>query len=188
MSHSRIIEFSFCVLVAFLMLTGLSFLSLRPMLMQVRSEAAAEWVGFMSAIKQRNEMLPGLIEAVRGFKSGHGKLVDELLEARSILMRPADADRSVAAVDEMESRLIQVEKLVRVAPELGAYPPFARHWKPVVMITQKVNRFRSDYYRTVRLYNGLLDAFPQNLIATMFAFVPLTVYAPVHWAGEGDAL
>ena len=187
MSLSRIIEFSFYVLVAFLILATLSFFSLLPMLKQVRAEAAAEWVDFMGAIKKRNEMLPGLIEAIRGFESGHGQLVAKLLETRSILMRPTDADRIVAAVDEMERRLIQVEKLVSVGSGLGGYPPFARQWKRVLKITQKVNRLRSDYYRSVRLYNGLIEAFPQNLVATLFGFVPLTVYPRVHWAGEGDA-
>jgi LemA protein len=187
MSLSRIIEFSFYVLVAFLILATLSFFSLRPMLRQVRAEAAAEWVDFMGAIKKRNEMLPGLIEAIRGFESGHGQLIAKLLETRSILMRPTGADGVVAAVDEMERRLIQVEKLVSAGSGLGGYPPFARQWKRVLKITQKVNRLRSDYYRSVRLYNGLLEAFPQNLVATLFGFVPLTVYPRAHWAGEGDA-
>ncbi len=47
-------------------------------------------MALFGAVKERNELLPGLIEAVKGFEPGHTKLTENLLESRAISMRTAD--------------------------------------------------------------------------------------------------
>lgn len=173
---SRIIEFCFSFLVAFLALSVISFLSLRPVLKEVRFEARAEWDGFVRAVKERNELLPGLIEAVKGFEPGHTRLAESLLEARSISVRATDPSGLVAAVDDIERCLVQIDNLAKTRSGLEQYPPFAGNWKRVVKLTQRISWLRSTYNADVRLYNHLLTPFPQNFITSAFGFVPLTDY------------
>jgi len=172
----RIIEFSFSLLVAFLILATLSFLSLRPGLRQARSEAQAEWNAFIRVVQDRNELLPGLIQAIRGFESGHAKLLEKLSEARSVSMQPGKPTRIVSAVDEIDRGLAQIDKLLISRPRLSKYPPFSRHWANIVRISRRVDSKRMGYNNSVRLYNGLLQAFPQSLLAPIFGFVRLTDY------------
>lgn len=183
---SRIIEFCFSFLVAFLVLSVMSFLSLRPVLKEVRFEARAEWDGFVRAVKERNELLPGLIEAVKGFEPGHTKLAESLLEARSISVRTADPGGLVAAVDDIERCLVQIDNLVKTRSGLEQYPPFTGNWKRVVKLTQRISWLRSTYNADVKLYNRLLTPFPQNLITSAFGFVPLTDYPSPGSIGDSD--
>ncbi len=184
MSVSRVIEFSFSVLAAFIILVFVSFLSLRPMLKQVRLEAGREWTGFAAAVSRRDQALPGVIEALRGYESGHAYLAGKLLEARSISLRPTDPDKFVAAVDVTEGCLIQIEEMVGSGRDLDSYPPFAVHWKRVEKIGREVRLRRMQYNMRAALYNGLLNAFPQNIMASVFGFVPLKVYRPASVSNE----
>lgn len=180
MAVPRIIELCVCFILAFVAIALISFLSLRPVLTECREEVLAEWQAFLSEVAERNKLLPGLIEAVRGFETGHGTLAAQLLEARAISTRSTDPDKIVAAVDAIEAALRQVEKLVRARPEMDRYPPFSAHWEQIVRETLKVNLTRKSYNKSARLYNRLLGVFPQSILATGFGFVPINEYAPVR--------
>jgi LemA protein len=162
----------------------MSFLSLRPQLQEVRSQVAAEWQDFLTAVKERNEIMPGLIEAVRGFEAGHARLAQRLLESRGISMRVTEPDKVVAAVDMMDRHLAEVEKLQETNPRFREYPPFAKQWSKVQGLTLRIKVKRELYNKSVDVYNRLLRAFPQSLFTTLFGFVPLQSYpaieAPVH--------
>lgn len=173
---SRLIEFSSCLLIAFLILATISFLTLRPVLKEVRFDARAEWDGFMRAVKERNDLLPGLVEGLKGFEQGHTKLAEDLLETRLICIRSTDPAGIVGSVDNIERYLTQIEHLARTRPGLEQYPPFAGHWRKVVRISSRISSTRTSYNINARLYNRLLSPFPQNLLTTAFGFVPLTDY------------
>jgi LemA protein len=176
MTVSRLIEFGFCFLVALLVLTMISFLTLRPTLQELRSEAQGEWESFLRAVSERNELIPGLVEAIKGFEPGHGQLAEGSLEARSMAMRARDPDQIVALADEVEHHLAQMERLVQARPELGQYSPFASRWEQVVRLSRRVTETRGAYNKSAMLYNRLLTPFPQNILTTVFGYVPLSVY------------
>ncbi len=176
MTVSRLIEFGFSFLVALLVLTVISFLTLRPTLQELRSEARGEWESFLRAVNERNELIPGLVEAIKGFEPGHGQLAEESLATRAMAVRVRDPDRTVALVDEMERHVAQMERLVQSRPELGRYSPFALRWEQVMKISRRVTERRRAYNKSARLYNRLLTPFPQNILTTVFGYVPLTAY------------
>lgn len=183
---SRVIEFCFAVLVAFLILVVISFVSMRPILHEARIEAKAEWDAFGRAVKERNALLPGLLEAMKGFESGHGKLASSTLEARAISMRSSDPDRIVASVDDIDRNLGQIERVIQSKPELASYPPFAKQWKPVLRITRRIAAAKEGYNKSAQVYNRLLTPFPQNMLTALFGFVPLNAYPPARTPGEEE--
>ncbi|MBI4962624.1 MAG: LemA family protein [Desulfomonile tiedjei] len=176
MSLSRFIEFCFALLVAFLVLVFISFASLRPVLQQARSEAKAEWNQFLRAVAARNEAIPGLVEAIRGFEAGHGKLAEKILTARSISMRSNDPEAIVASVDQMDGFLGQIEKLAQANQDLSRYVPFDTNWKRTLQATYRVTYVRRCYNTNAACYNRLLIPFPQNLLTAVFGFLPLREY------------
>jgi len=184
MSASRIVEFGFFFLMAFLLIVLVSFLTLRPTLHEVRSEARAEWEGFLRAVQARNAELPGLVEAVKGFEPVYAKSAERLLEARSISVRSKDPRTIVASVDDMEMQLKRIERLAESKPGLNQYPPFEAHWKKVGKISERIKFMRQSYNSSARVYNRLLNPFPQSLLTAVFGFVPLTDYPLPRTMGE----
>ncbi len=188
MTLSRIVEFGVSFLTAFLLIVLVSFLTLRPTLQEVRSEARADWEGFLRAVKERNEALPGLVEAVKGFEPTYAKPAERLLEARSITVRSKDPGTIVASVDDMERQLKQLQKLAESQPGLDQHPPFATHWKKVRSVSERIDFMRQSYNSSARAYNRLLTAFPQSLLTAAFGFVPLTDYPRTRTMGEPEPL
>ncbi|MEW6351846.1 MAG: LemA family protein [Thermodesulfobacteriota bacterium] len=172
----RVIELSFCFLAALVVLMVVSFLTLRPLLIEFRTDAQNEWESYVAAVSKRNEVLPGLAEALRGFEPGHGKLVNKLLQAPSVPLLRRDPDFIVAFADDIELSLLEIEKLAKAGPQLTKYPPFAAHWLDVSARTQRVTTHRAKYNKAATAYNGLLSAFPQNLVCGVWGFVRLNVY------------
>lgn len=181
---SRLVEFGVSFLVAFLIIVLASFLSLRPTLWEVRSEARVEWEGFLRVVKDRNEALPGLVEAVRGFEPTYARAAERLLETRSIAARSKDPGNFVASVDDMERQLMQIHELAEAQPRLGQYPPFAIQWKKVKSFSERIISMRERYNCSARAYNRLLTSFPQNVLTAIFGFVPLTPYPLPRTTGE----
>ncbi|MGO9567727.1 MAG: LemA family protein [Desulfomonilaceae bacterium] len=188
MSLSRIVEFGVSFLMAFLLIVLVSFLTLRPTLQEVRSEARADWGGFLRAVNERNEALPGLAEAVRGFEPTYAKPAERLLEARSIAARSKDPGIIVASIDDMERQLNQIQKLAESQPGLDQYPPFATQWKKVGRISERIAFMRQSYNSSARAYNRLLTPFPQSLLTAIFGFVPLTDYPLSRTMDEPEPL
>ncbi|MEI8181786.1 MAG: LemA family protein [Desulfomonile sp.] len=178
-SSTRLIELCFSFVVAFLVLAMVSFFFLRPTLKDVRSEVQAEWQDFLRAVRDRNDLLPGLIESIRGFEPSHGKLSEKLFEARSISNRTGDPGAIVSAVDDIDQSLKRIEKLARSNPDLMRYPPFAAQWEKVSKTSRKIAFTRMAYRSSSRLYNRLLASFPQNLFTSISGFVPVNSYPPV---------
>lgn len=186
MSLSRIIEFCSALLVAFLVLSLISFLSMRPILTQARIETKAEWDAFTRAVKQRNDLLPGLLEGLKGFEAGHSRLAERVMGARSVAVRGVDPDRIVAAVDDIDRTLEQIKKIAQADPRLASYPPFEKPWKRVIALSRRISAVRNDYNRSVQLYNRLLSPFPQNMLTALFGYVPLKEY-PARFVVDEDS-
>jgi hypothetical protein len=185
-SLSRVIEFCFALLVAFIVLVVISFASMRPTLNKARIEAKAEWTELLKAVAARNEAVPGLVEAIRTFESGHAKLVERILEARSVSMRSNDPDVIIATVAQMDRFLAQVERLAQSNRDLNRYAPFDTHWKQTLQSTYRINCARKCYNTNAASYNRLLMPFPQNLLTAVFGFLPLKEYRgslPIAQAG-----
>jgi LemA protein len=180
----KFIQILITFLVAFLAVVVVSFSMLRPVLKDVRMETRAEWAAFARAALERNNLIPGLIESFKGFEPGHSKLVERLLQARSISMRSADPDRIVAAIDEIDRVLEEVRKLGQSKPKLAQYPPFTAQWKKVERISLRISRQRDQYNSAASSYNRLLNVFPQDLLAAAFGFVPLNIYPAIGLTGD----
>lgn len=184
MSVARLIEFCCSFLLAVIVISAISLLTLRPVLHEVRSDVKAEWNDFLEHVLKRNAILPAVVETVKGFEAGHGKLVGKLLEARAVTMRATDPDRIVAAVDEMDRSLGEIAKIVQARPDIEAHPSFSQAWERVVTLTRGINARRKLYNKSVQTYNRLLTTFPQNLLTSLFGFVPLQPY-PLGGDGIG---
>lgn len=178
-SMTRLIELGVSVLVAFIIITLISFFSLRPILLQARSEVSVDWKELQTEVNKRNEALPGLVQAIRGFAIGHGELADKLLGSREVALHAVDPDKMMSAIEETDRYLIQVKQLTRSNPGINRYPPFIRYWKTVKAGTRSISFKRELYNRSVGLYNSLLESFPQNLITAAFGYVPLKSYPAV---------
>ncbi len=183
----RLIEFSCSVLVAFIMLSLISFLSLRPTLMEIRGEARAQWDEMVDLARERNDIVQGIVEVLKGFGVIQNKWGEKILEERSILLRAADPDTIISSIDEINQRLAKLGQIADSSQELKNHPGFVNQWSRIAAKNRELRLKRMNYNETAKMYNSLLTPFPQNMLATIFGFVPLSRYPSTYVPRHGSA-
>ena len=184
---SRLIEFTCTVLVAFLMLSIISFLTLRPALKEIRGEARTQWERMVNLARDRNDQVQGIVEVLKGFGVIENKWGEKILEERSILLRAADPDSIISSIDETDQRMAKLRQIADSAPELKNHTGFSSQWARIIATDRELRLRRMNYNETAKMYNSLLNPFPQNMLATIFGFVPLHRYPANHISRLGHA-
>lgn len=173
---SRFIEFSFAFLVALLILSVISFLTLRPTLKEIRGEARAQWDSMVNLARERNDLAPSVVEVLKGFGVIQNKLGEKILEERSILLRASDPDTIISSIDDTDQRLAKIAQLADSSQELKNHILFVNQWAKINAVGRELRIRRMNYNETAKMYNSLLTPFPQNMLAIIFGFVPLNRY------------
>jgi LemA protein len=181
---NRFIQSVVTFVFAFLVISTGSLMSLKPVLLETRREAQADWDALIRAVRERNDSIPSLVEAVRAFEPGHAKLLFELNETRALVMRTIDPHALVQAINDQDAKLEFIEKMAKGNAGLEKHPPFALYWTRIAKTSRLANNARRNYNNAARVYNRLLTPFPQNMLVSVFGYIPLNIYPEVARIGE----
>ena len=118
-------------------------------------------------LRYRHDLLPNLIEAVRGFASHERSVVEQLMSARSAAARASNpAERDVAEA-EMSSRIGLVFATVEHYPEVRGSQHFTELRREMTDVENKIVAARRFLNMAVTEYNATVSQFPANIIAKM---------------------
>ncbi len=128
------------------------------------------WSSIDVQLKRRSNLIPNIINAVKGYMSHEKQLLKEVTELRS----KSDSANTVADQGKVESSLSgSLMNLFAVAenyPELKANENFLDLQKQLQDIENDIQMARRYYNGTVRNNNVLIESFPSNLVANTFSF------------------
>ena len=142
-------------------------------LVRLRQHVRESWSGIDTELKRRYELVPNLVETVKGYAAHEQEVFRRVTDAR------ARAAASRGAVDQQaadEKELVaSMQKLLAVAeayPDLKASQNFLELQKELVNTEDRIQAARRFYNANVRDLNTRIEVFPSNLIAGLFHFVP----------------
>jgi len=166
------------VLGAIVLLLGMIYNSLVQL--RVRSESA--WSDIDVQLKRRHDLIPNLVETVKGYAAHEKGTFEDIAKYRSMAMQAtAPADRAQA-----ENQLTQsLKSLFAVAenyPQLQASGQFQSLQNSLNSLEDAIQNSRRYYNAVVRDLNTKIASFPTNIIAGMFGFAPKQFFE----APEGD--
>lgn len=128
------------------------------------------WSGVDVQLKRRHDLVPRLVDCVKGYKGYEAALLERLAHSRS----QAQAVRSVAESGVAEGGLARdVQALLAVAeayPDLKASQTFLGLSTALIEVEDQIQYARRYYNGTVRDFNTLVESFPSSLVARGFAF------------------
>jgi len=134
-------------------------------------------------LKRRWDLVPNLVEAVKGYAGYEKKLLEDVTQLRSQLLACNDPAQKI----DMEKNLAQAFKtifaLAENYPDLKADSNFLSLHKTLVEIEDDLQMARRYYNGTVRNYNIAVQSFPGNLVAQGFNF-RLAPYFEIEYATE----
>lgn len=151
-------------------------------LVRMRNQVHVAWSDVDVQLQRRHDLVPVLVEVVKGYASHEESLLTRIAaERREAMGLASPAGRSVPE-RELGADLARLVALAEAYPELKASANFAQLTRELVGVEDGLQHARRFYNGSVRQYNTELERFPALLIARAFRFV-----AAEFFAAEDDA-
>ena len=141
-------------------------------LVRTRQMANEAWSGIDVQLKRRSDLVPNLVDAVKGYAGHERSVLEEVTKLRGAARALPDND--VASRAQAETALtLALSKLVALAenyPDLKASQNFLELQQQLSQLETELQMARRYYNGTVRNQNVLVQSFPSNVIASLFGF------------------
>jgi LemA protein len=119
-------------------------------------------------LKRRADLIPNLIETVKGYAKHEAKIMKEVSDARKAMMSAKDLPSRVKADRGLESALGKLFAIAENYPQLKANENFLELQRELTTTEDKVAYSRQFYNDSILSYNNLCTTFPGNVFAGMF--------------------
>jgi LemA protein len=164
------------VVVIIALLCGSSFIGRRNQMAVKREAVNAAWSQVDVVLQRRADLIPNLVQTVKGFALHEEKVLDDIAAARAALVgakSPADKISANGALDSALGRLLVV---VENYPQLKANENFLRLQDELAGTENRIAVERRRYNETVQDYNTYISLFPNSLVASMSGFARNDAY------------
>ena len=149
----------------------IAFIAMYNGLIRGRNQAEEAWADIEVQLKRRYDLIPNVVETVRGY-AGHEKQVFEnVTRARTAAMGAGTAAQHASAENMLTGALKSLFAVAESYPDLKANMNFLELQRELADTENKIQASRRFYNGTVRDYNISLESFPSNMVAVAFGFV-----------------
>jgi LemA protein len=158
-------------------------------LVLARLAVDAQWAQVESQYQRRVDLVPGLVEAVKGVLVQERAVVGALTRARTAyLSAPAGSQGRVEAANDLERSLGRLLGVVEAYPQLRSADAVARLIDEVSGTENRIAVERRRYNERVRVYNTLVQQFPSTVVAGFGHFQPRAYFTAAPPAGAAPAV
>src|SRR5436189_1240748 len=158
------------VLVIIALLLGSSFVSRRNQMVVKRESVNAAWAQGDVVLQRRADLIPNLVETVKGFAAQEQIVFGDIAKARSALLGARTPAEKIAANGQLDSALGRLLVVVENYPQLKSNENFMRLQDELAGTENRIAISRRRYNETVQRYNTSIDLFPNNIAASLFGF------------------
>ena len=157
------------ILVLALMLGG-SLMSSRNELVTQKEAIRGAFAQVDNVLQRRNDLIPNLVETVKGFAKQEQSIIDSVTKARAAMMGAQTPADKIAADADLRSALGRLMVVVENYPQLKSNENFLRLQDELANTENRIAQERRKYNETVQQYNTNIALFPKNLAASLFGF------------------
>ena len=127
-------------------------------------------------LRQRHDLVPNLVETVKGYAAHERGTLDEVVKARSAAMTAQGPAQQAAAENMLSGALRQLFALSEAYPDLKANANFQQLQAALSDLENKIAAARRFFNNSVQEYNTGIQRFPAALFASAFGFSPKTFF------------
>jgi LemA protein len=164
------------VLLIVALLVGSWFVGIRNQMVTKRETVNAAWSSVDIALQRRSDLIPNLVETVKGYAAQETTIFTEIAKARSALIgarTPADKIAANGALDSALSRLLVITENY---PQLKSNENFLRLQDELAGTENRIAQERRSYNNTVQDYNTYIQLFPNSILASLSGFARNDAY------------
>lgn len=158
------------VLIAIAVVVGLFAMSIYNSLIVLRNKVDEGWSDIDTQLKRRWDLIPNMVETVKGYAKHEKGVFEEVTKARSRAMQAKTPDEHAKAENMLSSTLKSLFAVAENYPELKANQNFMDLQATLREVEEHIQMSRRYYNGTVRDFNTKLQVFPNNIVAGMLGF------------------
>ena len=160
------------VLVGLIVALALYVISLYNGLVDKRTRSEEAWSGIEVQLKRRHNLIPNLVETVKGYATHEQETFEKVVTARNSAVQVGQSGAAATAQAEMvlSGALRQLFALAEAYPDLKANTNFLDLQAQLKELEDHIQMARRFYNGSVRDLNIMVDSFPSNLVAQRFGF------------------
>src|SRR3979490_265599 len=152
------------------LLVGSAFVSRRNQMAVKREAVNAAWSQVDVVLQRRADLIPNLVETVKGYAMQEQAVYGEIARARSALLNASTPADKIAANGQLDSALSRLLVIVENYPQLKSNVNFLRLQDELAGTENRIAVERRRYNEAVQDYNTYLSLFPNSLVASMAGF------------------
>jgi LemA protein len=139
-------------------------------LVRARNKVDEAWSGIDVQLKRRHDLVPKLVETVRGYAAHERSALKEVTAARAAAVLASEPDAVQGAESRLGRALTQINTLAEAYPQLRAAESFRRLQAELASIEGEIQAARRIYNANVQRYNARTQRWPTLLIAWPLSF------------------
>lgn len=139
-------------------------------LVKLRNRVGNAWTQISVQLQRRLDLIPNLVETVKGYAAHERGTFEEVTKARTAVMNAETPDELQAADSFLSRTLKSLFAVAEQYPDLKANQNFLQLQREITETEDKISYMRQSYNDTVMTYNNAIQTFPGNLVAGVFGF------------------
>lgn len=158
------------VILAILFIFIVWFIGIYNALVRLRNQVKNAWSQIDVQLKRRHDLIPNLIETVKGYMKHERETLENITAYRSQAMNATSVGEKATAEGLLGGALGQLNIAVEAYPDLKANQNFLSLQEELTSTENKISYSRQSYNDQVMFFNNKIQMFPSNIVAGMFSF------------------
>jgi LemA protein len=160
------------IILAIIIIILLIIIALYNGLIRLKNRVAEAYSDMDVQMKRRYDLIPNLVETVKGYAAHEQGTLEKVVAARNLAMATGseDAEKKIAAENALSSTLKSIFALAESYPDLKANQNFLELQRELTDTEDKIMASRRFYNANVRDFNTKLQVFPTNVFGSMLGF------------------
>jgi len=139
-------------------------------LIRLRNTVKSSWSDINVQLKKRYDLVPNLVETVKGYAAHEKSVFEKVTEARSMAMQAVSPADKAKAENMLRDTMKSLFAVAEAYPELKASANFMQLQNQLQELENNIEYARRYYNAVVRDYNIIIESVPSNIVASMGGF------------------
>src|SRR3954465_11423633 len=165
------------VIVALLRMGGVVYVLVRNSLVSLNQRVSESWSGIDVQLKRRHDLVPNLVETVKGYASHESATFEKVTQARAAAMQASGPAEAGQAEGQLTAALGGLRVVAEQYPQLRATENFQQLQRQLTELEDEIQASRRIYNSNVQQFNTRIQQFPASIVANQMDYTEKQYFA-----------
>jgi LemA protein len=158
------------IIIVLLLLAGLIYVLVRNSLVSLNQRVGESWSGIDVQLKRRHDLVPNLVESVKGYASHESETFEKVTQARAAAMQASGPAEASQAEGQLTAALSGLRVVAEQYPQLRATENFQQLQRQLSELEDEIQASRRIYNSNARQFNTRIQQWPASIVANQMSY------------------